>query len=86
MIDPFENYAASLEGPAEHHFAIAPSDTTDLVRRPRAIRIGGEGIVVLRDVAGVDVAYAVAAGEILPIRCVRVLATGTTATNITGWS
>ena len=86
MIDPFENYSSSLEGPAEHHFEITPSDSSDLLRRPRAIRAGSEGIVVLRDVAGVDLAYAVTAGEVLPIRCLRVLATGTTATNIIGWS
>ena len=86
MIDRFATYSPSLEGPADYHFGIVPSDTQDLPIRPRAIRIGGEGIVVLRDKAGVDVSYAVVAGEALPVRCIRVLATGTTATNIVGWS
>jgi len=85
MTDTFENFASSLDSPAEHHFTVTPSDTADLAIRPRALRIGGAGTIVLRDRAGADVAYAVQAGEVLPVRALRVLATGTTATDIVAW-
>jgi len=85
MTDTFQSYTSTLESPAEHHFTVIPSDTADLAVRPRALRIGGAGSVVLRDAKGADVAYAVQAGEILPVRALRVMATGTTATGIVGW-
>ena len=85
MTDTFKEFKTSLESPAEHHFLVQPSDTTDLPYRPRALRIGTAGTVVVRDVAGNDVSYSVEAGEILSIRAVRVLAGGTTATSIVGW-
>lgn len=85
MIDTFQSFASSLESPAERHFTVVPSDTETLAVRPRSLRIGTGGTIVLRDAAGVDVSYKVAACEILPIRPVQVLATGTTASDIVGW-
>ena len=85
MTDTFQSFTSSLESPAEHHFSVIPSDTTDIAVRPRALRIGGAGMIVLRDRKGIDVSYVVQAGEILPVRALRVLATGTTATDIVGW-
>ena len=70
---------------ADRHFAITPSNDTNLTIQPRAIRVGASGNVVLRDGAGVDVTYAVIAGEVITFRPVRVLATGTTATGLVGW-
>lgn len=85
MIDTFHSYTSSLESPAERHFNVTPSDVDDLPVRPRALRIGSAGVVVLRDEAGQDVSYGVAAGEILTFRAIQVRATGTTAGDIVGW-
>ena len=85
MIDTFQSLSSSLENPAERHFPITPSDADNLPVRPRALRIGSPGVVVLRDEAGQDVSYGVAAGEILTFRAVQVRATGTTAGDIVGW-
>lgn len=70
--------------PADRHFAITPSNTTDLAITPRAIFVGGAGNVVIRDIAGVDVTYTFPAGSVFSFRAVRILATGTTATNLVG--
>ena len=83
-MDVFENHAVSLDSPAIRHFEIAPDDAADLARRPRALRVQTGGTLVLRDEVGTNVTYTVFAGEILPLRPVRVLATGTTATAV-GW-
>ncbi|ADE84839.1 spike base protein, RCAP_Rcc01079 family [Rhodobacter capsulatus] len=83
-MDVFAKHAVSLESPAVRHYEITPSDSTDLARRPRALRVQTGGTLVLRDETGITVTYTVFAGEILPVRPVRVLATGTTATAV-GW-
>lgn len=85
MADHFNTFPKTLESPADHHFAITPDDATDLAIMPRVIRIGGAGALVVRDRAGQDVTYTVTAGEVLLFRPVRILATGTTATDIVGW-
>lgn len=62
--------------------AITPSDGTALEQIPGAIRanVGGNVNIVGRD--GVAFAFTVAAGETLPCRPTKVMATGTTATGI----
>lgn len=85
MSDPFKSHSKGLTAPADQHFAITPNDSADLAVIPRAIRVGGSGDIVLRDKGGVDVTYPAVAGEVLIFRAVRVLATGTTATNLVGW-
>lgn len=84
MEDAFQNLSSGLESPALRHFPVSPSDTEDLPVRPRSIYCNTAGTVALRDVDGTDVTYSVTAGTILPVRCSRVLATGTTAT-VAGW-
>ncbi|WEK48508.1 MAG: hypothetical protein P0Y66_11765 [Candidatus Kaistia colombiensis] len=84
MSDPFAGAASGLSGPATRHFAISPSDSADLAIRPRALLFQTDGNAVLRDESGTDITYGRYAGDVLPIRAVRVLATGTTATLI-GW-
>lgn len=64
-------------------FSVTKSDSTTFSRMPRALYVGGEGDVAVRTAEGTNVTFAsVPAGTILPIRCDRVLSTGTTATNI----
>ncbi|XZQ30378.1 spike base protein, RCAP_Rcc01079 family [Rhodobacter capsulatus] len=38
-MDVFAKHAVSLESPAVRHYEITPSDSTDLARRPRALRV-----------------------------------------------
>lgn len=79
MPDPFSSDYVNLTSPAVAHYVITPSDTADLPVRPRAIFVQGAGVAVLQDKGGQVVSYDLAAGAILSIRPVRVLATGTTA-------
>ena len=83
MADPFASNASGLDSPATRHFSITPADS-DLAIRPRAIRCGGAGNLVIRDEAGTDVTYAVSAGEVLAFRAIQVRA-ASTATAIVGW-
>lgn len=80
MADRFASFASSGVGSATRHVAITPSDSTDIANRPRAIYCQAAGTVVIRDEAGTDLSYAMTAGQVLPFRGVRVLATGTTGT------
>ncbi len=83
MEDRFSNHASGLESPATGAFLITPDDASDLATRPRSLYIGVEGDVRVR-MNGVDITLQNVSG-IVPIRPERVLATGTTATNIIGW-
>ena len=44
-------------GPADIHYAITPSDTADLPRRPRALRVLAGGNLALRDSEGTVIYY-----------------------------
>lgn len=79
MPDPFDTDYVNLTSPAVAHYAITPSDSADLPVRPRAIFVNAAGTAILQDSAGTQVSYDLAAGAVLSIRPVRVLATGTTA-------
>jgi hypothetical protein len=72
--------------PASSFFAVVPSDTVDFVRPNEVIRgvyVGVTGNVVAVTEGGIAVTFtAVPAGAILPIRCRRINATNTTATNM----
>jgi hypothetical protein len=62
--------------------AITPSDTDDLpAGRTAAIFVGTAGTVAVQDQAGNTVSFTAPVG-VLPIAVKRVLATGTTATNL----
>lgn len=79
MPDPFDTDYVNLTSPAVAHYAIAPSDSMDLPVRPRALYVNVAGTAVLRDNDGEEISYELAAGAVLSIRPVRVMATGTTA-------
>ncbi len=80
--DPFSIEAPSLISSGERHYAVGPSDDADLPIRPKCLYIQTTGIIVIRDIGGVDVSYAVAAGQVFPFRGVRVMDTGTTASSV----
>jgi len=64
--------------------AVTPHDTTfvDLV----GFYVGVTGDVTVQCVAGTSITFtACPAGMIVPLRVVRIMSTGTTATNITGF-
>jgi hypothetical protein len=83
--DRFSFFSQRLNSPISFVFAVTPSDSVDLPETTRALYVGGAGNVRLTARDGGTVTYTgVAAGQRLPIRAVRVLATGTTATNIIG--
>ena len=70
-------------GCADDYFPIIPSDNTDLPTETREIIIAVDGNVKLRKISGEDVVLSLPAGR-FPFRAVRVFATGTTATGLTG--
>ena len=81
-----DNYSgiANKADPGSRHFAITPSDTVDMAIVPRCIYCNAAGTVQVQDKFGTTLAYAMSAGQILPFRGTRILATGTTAT-VYGW-
>jgi hypothetical protein len=83
MPDRFQYSTPSLSGPAAHAFAVTPNDSTDLSETTRALYVGTAGSVAAVMASGASVSFGtVASGTVLPVRVVRVLATGTTATAI----
>lgn len=69
-------------GPGTHFVAVTPSDSTVYSPKPRALYIGGGGVIVLADDAGNTCSFTVLTGTQLDVRPARVMATGTTATLI----
>lgn len=63
--------------------AITTSDT--VIQGYSAIYVGGAGNITIQQAAGTSVLFtAVPVGSILPVNCVRVMATGTSATALVG--
>ncbi len=84
-MDQFNNHAPGLESPASNAESVVPSDTVDVPHTTRAIYVGGAGDVSVEMKDGGAVTFRnVNAGAVVAIRVSRVLATGTTATDIVG--
>lgn len=84
MPDSFANYAAGLDSPAFDAAAVAPHDANDLAFTARALYVGtgGDVVAILKGDAASVTFKNVPAGTVLPVCARRVLATGTTASNI----
>ena len=83
MTDRFASRAQSLEGPANHGFAVTPSDAAPFAETCRALYVGGAGDIALTTASGASLSFVgLGAGTVLPVRASAVLATGTTASNI----
>lgn len=81
--DPFKGSLPTLTSSATSFFEITPSDTDPLPKLPRAIRVGVPGDVMAVGDDGVAAPFRnCSAGEILYIRAVLILETGTTASNL----
>ena len=75
--------ADTINSPARRLVPVVPSDGADLAQLPKGLFVGGAGNLSLVMEGGVIVALTgVQAGSLLPIRPLRVRATGTTATSI----
>ena len=76
--------AIDRAGIASDAFAITPHDTNQ--QRASAIYTGAGGNIAVQTEDGTTLTFAsAAAGTILPVRVLRVLATGTTSTGIIGF-
>jgi len=81
MADFFATHSAGLDSPAQKAFAITADDNNDLAVTTRAIYSGAGGtlVAILADDASAVTFSNLPAGQVLPIRVRRVLATGTSA-------
>ena len=85
MVDKFQYKNAELNSPGDVFYAITPSDTADIALKPRAVIVGNSGNLAVIDSLGITTVIPnLVAGIFHPIRPVRILAAGTTATNIVG--
>lgn len=84
--DPFKDMPREINEPARGSFVIAPNDGADLPTAIRRLTIGGvAGAVAWRDADGASHLTDVLPLGTYQIRAHRILATGTTATGLTGW-
>lgn len=82
MTDIFEDRSSGLESPGSHAASINPSDTTDLATASRALYVGGPGNLQLTLVGGTTITLHNLSAGWVPLRTMRVHASGTTATDI----
>jgi len=69
--------------PAGHAEAVTPHDSTNFAREMEGLYVGVTGDVVVVLPSGTAITFVgVPAGTILPVRCIRVNSTSTTATSI----
>lgn len=83
MTDPYTGlFEGRVDYPASSFGPVTPSDGTPFAVTPKALFVGGAGNLIAKGSDGTSATFAVAAGQILPIRPQYVMATGTTATGI----
>lgn len=82
--NPFINPQLQLTGPALGAFAVTPNDSADLASAIRAVTIGGDGTLSYVS-GGLTYTTGTLPAGTYPLFAERIRATGTTATNITGW-
>ena len=77
---------ATTAGPASFGFAITPSDTVDLPYAVKAIYIGTTGnvVAIFQDSESQVTLKSLQGGSLYPFQLKRILATGTSATDIIG--
>lgn len=85
-VNRFSAYMSGASAPAIGSHAVTPSDTVDLPEVIRAVTIGGSGTLAWRGVDGQDYQTAVLPAGTYAVAAIRIMATGTTATDITAWA
>lgn len=85
ITDQFETFSSGLTGPVTGGFDVTPDDGADLPSLPRALMVtgGGDVAMVLKDGSSLTLP-SLSAGVIYPVRPMRIMATGTTATGLKG--
>jgi hypothetical protein len=84
--DTFAKHSRSLTAPPEEAAPIAPDNTADLAVATRALYVGTGGDVRLRMLGGGEVTLTnLASGSLIPVRAIRVFATGTNANGLIGF-
>jgi len=81
MTDNFAGYSTGIDGPATNAVTVTPNDATDLAVAGRALYVGTTGNLAVVTVGGSTVTLVGVSGWV-PVRVSRVLATGTTASDI----
>jgi hypothetical protein len=79
--DKFQAWRPTMDTPAVNGAAVTPSDTVNLPTASRALYVGTAGNVAVITVGGSTMTLVAASGW-MPICVARVLATGTTASDI----
>jgi hypothetical protein len=78
-------WAPSNLGVGLKAFAVTPHDSTSFTSRARTLYVGTTGNVTIVNADGTTCLFSnVPAGAFIPAECIRVNATGTTASNIVG--
>ncbi len=81
--DDYHKYGTGNSHPAREALAIIPHDTDEFEKVARSLYVGVAGDITLYPVDGSEsVLFSSVPVGILPISCNRVLAAGTTASNI----
>lgn len=81
MTDTFAAYSTGIDSPATYAAAVTPNDAADLAVAGRALYVGTAGNLAVVTVGGSAVTLSGVSGWV-PVRVARVLATGTTASDI----
>lgn len=83
IADRYNWKSTQLSDPGVGGFAVTPSNDDDLQQMSRALYIGTGGDIAVKTRDGDTLTFKnLGDGSILPLRCKRVLATGTTATDV----
>lgn len=79
-------YSSTPDSTATIAYAVVPNDGLDLTVTAKALYVGGAGnLSIIAEGSSTSVILSnVQGGSIIPVRVKRVLATGTTATDIVG--
>ncbi len=85
MTTPAAPSSHNSTGPALSALAVTPNDGADLSERVRSVTINTGGTLAYHNWRGVTCTTAALPAGTYPLLARRVLATGTTATGITGW-
>ena len=82
MADPYASYASWAPGTVNNAAVVVPSDTADLPIVATMLGIGVGGLIKVTTAGGQTVSLTVTPMYLVPVRVVRVWATGTTASGI----
>ena len=77
--DKYRYHTQGLDSPSRDYYTTIKSDTVDFATFSRSVYVGTPGDVVAVREDGVAVPFKNWPGGILPIRCIRINATGTSA-------